>query len=490
LIYCRRFLIRAMRLAEVVSALITRDRATVPSIAAASEPSRHPCWVAAIALCRLGCSILLLAATIATRPAFAVPSFAVQTGQPCASCHIGAFGPHLTPQGRDFKLHGYVGSDGQDHGLPLAFTTQSSFTHTQVPQPGGAAPGFKPNDNVAIDQVAAYYAGRITSDIGAFMEFKFDGVDQQARVDNIDIRHVVEGQLFGKDVVWGVTVNNAPTVQDAWNSTPVWGFPFNRSPVAPTPMATTLVDGALSQRVVGAGGYVLWNDLFYWEADTYKGLDTTGLRAFGQVPIDDSDRTTTFMPYGRFALIRDWDKHHIEVGAFALSASVIPGGNQTLGLGVRKTDVAFDATYQYITDPTKVTSDRLSAHAIFIHEDARMDAGAAQLLTGALPTHWLDTMRVDVSYSFGATITPAIQYFRTTGSSDINYWATPTGSPNSDGMIFEVAYVPWGKPDSPFPNVNLRLAVQYVNYFTFDGTSANARNNNAFYFSLRTAVKF
>jgi len=152
--------------------------------------------------------------------------------------------------------------------------------------------------------------------------------------------------------------------------------------------------------------------------------------------------------------------------------------------------VAFDATYQFITDPTKVTSDRLSAHATYIHETARMDADAAMALTGALPGHALDTMRVDISYSFGATITPAIQYFRTTGTADINYWTTPNGSPNSDGMIFEVAYVPWGKPDSPFPNVNVRLAAQYVNYFTFDGSSANARSNNNFYFSLRTAMKF
>ena len=57
-------------------------------------------------------------------------------------------------------------------------------------------------------------------------------------------------------------------------------------------------------------------------------------------------------------------------------------------------------------------------------------------------------------------------------------------------MIFEVAYVPWGKPDSPFPNLNLRLAVQYVSYFSFDGSSANAGSNNNFYFSLRTAAKF
>jgi hypothetical protein len=57
-------------------------------------------------------------------------------------------------------------------------------------------------------------------------------------------------------------------------------------------------------------------------------------------------------------------------------------------------------------------------------------------------------------------------------------------------MIFEVAYVPWGKPDSPFPNMNLRLAAQFVSYFTFDGTSVNARNNNNLHLSVWTAVRF
>jgi hypothetical protein len=432
----------------------------------------------------------LLAAALGTRQALAVPAFAVQTSQPCATCHIGAFGPHLTPQGRDFKLHGYVGSDGKDHGLPLAWATITSFTRTAVPQPGGAAPGFRQNDNIALDQAAAYYAGRITPEIGGFIEFKFDGVKHQASVDNVDIRHAREGQLFGQDVLWGITANNAPTVQDPWNSTPVWGFPFNRSPLAPTPLAAPLADGRLSQRVVGAGAYMLWNDLLYWEADAYKGLDSAALKVLGQVPADGSDRTTAFMPYARFALIRDWQSHHVELGAFALSANVVPGDNQTSGLGARKTDSAFDATYQYISDPTKVTSDRLSAHATYIHETARMDAGQAQALTGALPDHSLDTMRVDISYSFAATLTPSVQYFRTTGTADVNYWGSPNGSPKSDGMIFEVGYVPWGKPDSPFPNVNLRLAVQYVSYFSFDGSSTNARSNNNFYFSLRTAAKF
>jgi hypothetical protein len=470
--------------------LIDDDQTTVLATSVTLRPRTNGTRAAAVILCSLGLSLLLLMTVVlGTRQALAVPSFAIQTSQPCAACHIGAFGPQLTPQGRDFKLHGYVKSDGLDHGLPLAFTTQTSFTHTAVPQPDGAAPGFRPNDNFAVDQVSLYYAGRITPEVGGFIEFAFDAVNQQPQFGNIDIRHAHEGEFMGMDLLWGVTINNSPTVQDPWNSTPVWGFPYNRSALAPTPMAATLVDGTLGQRVAGAGAYVLWNDLLYLEADVYKGLDSTGLRMVGQVPIDGSDRTTTFMPYARVALIRDFENHHFELGAYALSGSVVPGGNQTFGLGVLKTDTAFDANYQYISDPTHVTSNRLSAHATYIHETATMDPIDA-LALGALPGHQLDTWRADVSYSFGATVTPTVQYFRTTGTADINYWGTPTGSPNSSGMIFEIAYVPWGKPDSPFPNMNVRLAAQYVSYFTFDGCSTNARNNNNFFFSLWTAVKF
>jgi hypothetical protein len=437
---------------------------------------------------RAGLLILLLCATTGTRPALAVPAFAIQTSQPCAACHVGAFGPQLKPFGRDFKLHGYVGNDGKDHGLPLAMTARTSFTHTFEPQAGGAAPGFKPNDNVALDIVSGFYAGKIAAQTGAFIEVTWDGVAQQAHADNMDIRHVGEAQLFGRDLLWGLTANNGPTVSDPWNSTPVWGFPYNRSPLAPTPMAGTVLDGGLAQRVIGAGAYALWNDLLYAEIDVYKGLDTKTLKATGQVP-DDGNQTRDVIPYARLALIRDWGSHHAEVGAYALTGSVLPGGNQTLGFNNRVRDIAVDGTYQFIFDPAKVTSDMLSAHATFIHEDASIDAIEAPALFGTT-RHSLDTVRFDVSYSFAATVTPSVQYFRTTGTTDAAYWSTPNGSPNADGMILEVAYVPWGKPDSPFPNVNLRLAAQYVSYFGFDGSSANANRNNNFYFSLWTAVKF
>jgi len=433
---------------------------------------------------------LALSAALRTGPALAVPSFAIQTGQPCATCHIGAYGPQLTPQGRDFKLHGYVSGDGKDHGVPIAFATQTSFTHTEAPRPGGVAPGFKPNDNVAFDQAAIYYAGRIAPEVGGFIKFTYNGVRQQPSLGNVDIRHASEAELFGKSLLWGITANNNPTVQDPWNSTPAWAFPYTRSSLVRSPLGSPLVSGRLRQRVVGAGVYALWNDLLYFEADAYKGLSDDALSTLGQGPVGGGDRTTAFLPYARVAFIRDWEKHHVEVGAFGLSANTVPGNNQTFGVTTRETDVAFDATYQYITDPTKVDSNRLSAHATYIHGAARMRADAAQALTGALLDHSLDTARFDVSYSFAATVTPSVQYFRTTGTADTKYWKTPNGSPNSDGMNFEIAYVPWGKPDSPFPNLNVRLTAQYVSYFRFNGSSTNARDNNTFFFSFQTAAKF
>ncbi len=46
---------------------------------------------------------LLLASTQAQ----AIPSFARQTGSSCADCHVGSYGPSLTPYGMRFKLGGF-----------------------------------------------------------------------------------------------------------------------------------------------------------------------------------------------------------------------------------------------------------------------------------------------------------------------------------------------------------------------------------------------
>ena len=56
----------------------------------------------------------------ASSASWAVPSFARQTGQDCVSCHVGGFGPQLTPFGVRFKIGGYVLSDGKPDKVPLS----------------------------------------------------------------------------------------------------------------------------------------------------------------------------------------------------------------------------------------------------------------------------------------------------------------------------------------------------------------------------------
>src|ERR1700681_68454 len=87
-------------------------------------------FLAALALAVAG---LLLA----DPPAQAIPNFAAQTGQPCTACHIGAYGPQLTPLGRAFKIGGYTqrGGEGPLSQIPLAGFVLNSFTHTNAPQP-------------------------------------------------------------------------------------------------------------------------------------------------------------------------------------------------------------------------------------------------------------------------------------------------------------------------------------------------------------------
>jgi hypothetical protein len=157
------------------------------------------------------------------RPALAVPSFAEQTGQPCAACHVGAFGPQLKPFGRDFKLHGYTASDGGKHFPPIAASIYGSFTHTQADQPGGAARWFAPNDNAALDQASLYYAGAISKHWGGFIQVTYDGVARQVYWDNTDIRYSREKHIFGIITARRFPISGIPRRRGAFPITrPVW----------------------------------------------------------------------------------------------------------------------------------------------------------------------------------------------------------------------------------------------------------------------------
>ena len=168
----------------------------------------------------LAAAIILGGVLIKTPDALALPSFARQTGQPCATCHT-AF-PQLTPYGRRFKLMGYTTGGGLtlDQAPPISLLVLGSFTHTQDNQDSPPTPFTHTNNNPLLQQVSGFYAGQIWGNLGGFIQGTYDGASQHVFLDASDVRYVDTFKFLGFDVLWGLDANNTPTVEDVWNTTP------------------------------------------------------------------------------------------------------------------------------------------------------------------------------------------------------------------------------------------------------------------------------
>jgi hypothetical protein len=402
-----------------------------------------------------------------TANARAVPAFADQTGLHCAQCHVGAFGPQLTPVGRAFKLGGYT-LRSNDSAVPIAAMAIVSYLHTQADQSVPPAKNFATNDNVAIDQLSLFLAGGYGDRFGGFSQFTYDGVGKSVGWDNLDLRAVDTTKLFDADTTFGLSLNNNPGVQDVWATLPAWGFPFTSSALAPAPAAAPLFDGALAQNVVGLTAYVWWDNSIYAEAGAYRSLSQGTLRFLGADPAG-TDLIDGATPYIRIAYQRDMGPHDIQVGAFALLANVFPGRDKSTGATDRLHDFGVDASYQFDSDENLVT-----ANARFTHEDQELDAsrllGLSENRSDAL-----NEMTLDASYYWDNTIGITVSHFQTWGSRDtLLYASNRTNKPDSDGFVFQIDGTPWGKDGAPFGNwVNLRAGLQYTLYTRFDGASSN-----------------
>src|SRR5277367_1282691 len=196
------------------------------------------------------------------KPGHALPSYARQTGQQCAACHNGF--PELTPYGRQFKLNGYVWTGGTSNLPPIAAMAIPSFTNVRKGVDGGLAPGFGYNNDFAFTG-SLFYGGKIFDGLGTFAQVTYDNVPNTIHWDNIDLRYAIPSELAGREAVFGVSANNNPTVNDVWNSTPPWGYPYLASELAPTPGAMTLIEGTFAQQVIGLNPYIYWNRLVYAE---------------------------------------------------------------------------------------------------------------------------------------------------------------------------------------------------------------------------------
>ena len=428
---------------------------------------------------------LLALATMALTAgrAGAVPAFARQTGEPCAVCHVGGFGPQLTPFGRNFKLNGYT-LRSQDN-VPLAVMEVASYLRTQKAQNPPPA-GFAANDNWALDQISLFFAGGFGQNFGAFVQGTYDGVASAWHWDQLDLRAVDNVKLGKTDVTLGATLNNNPTVQDAWNTLPAWGYPYTNSTLAPAPAAQPILNGALAQETLGLSGYALIDKSVYLEGGAYWSPSANVLSSLGVDPAAlGSIRGAA--PYGRIAIQRDVGPGTLQAGAFAFQAEIFPGLDHTTGFTDRYTDSGVDGSYI----ATFASGDVAAANLRYVVERQRLDATCT--LDGAplagCADNTLRDFRVDASYYYRKRYGLTVQYFDTTGSANpVIYAGNRTFKPDSAGVTLQLDTTLFPNSNSPLgPRFNARLGTQYTAYTQFDGAGrnfdgggANARDNNTF----------
>jgi hypothetical protein len=405
------------------------------------------------------------------RTVHAIPSFASQTGMPCSQCHTLSFGPALTQYGRDFKLNGYTWGDG-DAPMPITLMALGGFSHSDTPLPAPAVPHYSANDNISLDQVSLFYGGRLTEHLGAFVQGTYNGENRNATWDNTDIRYARAVNFAGTDAVVGLSVNNNPTVQDLWNTTPAWGFPYITSPLLPAPGAAALIQGALAQTVLGVTAYTMIHKHVYLEGGVYKNLSDRWLGNVGLSP-DDNPHMTGVAPYWRMAYQSDNDPYYFSLGFFGMTARFQP--DPTVPDRNRYSDLGFDGVYQY----TNQDQSCLTVQASYIRENqdltATFNAGGSDRAN-----EHLNVFRMDATYVFLQTWGVGGGFFDTTGSTDATLYSpgdvsgSANGSPDSRGYTVQLEYVPFGKMTSwGRPWVNLRVGVQYTGYLKFNGGTAN-----------------
>lgn len=431
-----------------------------------------------------------------SHPAHAVPSFARQTGLSCEACHT-VF-PELTPFGRRFKLSGYTlttrpgindMSEERETRLsiqdipPLSMMVMASTTWWNKPQADSQGTGAR-SQNAATQfpqQLGIFYAGRISDSMGAMLQVTYAQSSGSVSIDNSDIRY--SDRAFDNELLYGVTVNNNPSVQDVWNTTPAWGYPTITPQVGATPTAAPVVS-SLGQKVAGVGAYALYKDQFYGEVSVYRSAIPGKTQPYDSATLSGNAIVDNFAPYWRGAWEKNWGHNSFELGTYGMMTRMMPAGSNLAANTYM--DAAFDTQYQYIG-----IHNIFSLSGSFLNEHINNNSANV----GTKATNSSDTLNrflATASYYYKRKYGLSVTFQKLTGSSDPLLYAagatsgSANGSPNSQFEVLEADYMPW---------LNTKLLLQYTMYNQFNGgtsgydgaTTRTASDNNTLMLGIWTA---
>jgi hypothetical protein len=383
-------------------------------------------------------AILVTAAGLAPEAAWAVPSFARQKNKPCTACH--SMWPRLNSAGREFKELGYtdmasdnprIEKDNLDllrNGPPLSVSV-ISFPYAKTS--GATASSAIP------DEVAIFFAGRITPNFGAFVEPKWARDSGQI---TLELAKLGAGmKLPSHDTVGLALVKGDATAADPYNT-----IRFTAYHVVHTP-AIFLPDGRSS------GG-----DLFNLSDTENEGLMAGGFffnTVYGAVGGFRGDGTVADVQtdpldlYARVALERAFTGElNVSLGGFYY------GGKQRYDhTGDAVAGPAYESTFRRYAADLQIQYDAaphlVDAVAVYLQgKDDKVWDGDASNSDLAFKGYY-----AELSYFYER------QYGVTVGYDHL----TSTEDPGLDkkGPTINVTYLPW---------LNTKLALEY-NSFTLTG---------------------
>ncbi|MCL4558388.1 MAG: hypothetical protein M1491_07135 [Deltaproteobacteria bacterium] len=336
------------------------------------------------------CLVSLLSIVFMGLPesAQAIPSYARQTGFACDICHT--VYPHLTPFGREFKMHGYVmdtaecvevkGSTkmcGVDiNRIPMVSARIVSMWSNQAGGDNGAVPrgvttagqGFMSfpsgyNDTETLNLIgdsSIYFGGKIAPYMGTFLEFT--GINDEGG--NLGLGAVdfaiaaPDTMVGGKSFIYGIRGVDDVFTGDPTNSLGMWGL---TSQLMGMSTHNTLYDPNRAM-VEGSEIYGMWGDfsdggifgtvgLYHpTGSQTAGSFVQAGIAGSGKLntsKVDEAVRLAYFFPkYGNLYAEIGASGYFGKEGMMAPTTSTIANPNYTDNYY----NVGIDLQVQYIGD--------------------------------------------------------------------------------------------------------------------------------------------
>lgn len=432
--------------------------------------------------------------------AHAVPSYARQTGADCGSCHVGGYGPQMTPYGMKFKLGGYTDTDGKDGKIPLSAMLVGNWTRTA--KNGAEADKiehFDTNNNTAMQEASLFVAGRLSDNIGTFIQATYSGVERKSALDQVDIRYARSLQVGGKEATVGLSFNTTPTLTDPFNTLGQWRFPYTSSDFnsgfGPSPLVENL-----GGSVVGLNAYTFFNNSIYAELGLYDSVSKTTLN---MVNAGDAGKFKGLGTYWRVAYMKDMKRDNFSLGLIGFNANVQPD-RSALGAADKFTDLGLDASYQFLGNRQHI----FALNTSYVKEWQKLNYTFGSLAETDHLKSSINQFRLSASYHYNQTWGATAGVFDTRGSSDNTLYGSASGTktagyslndrPNTSGYLLQADWTPWGKENSwgaPFANV--RVGAQYTGYTRFmggasyidsDGNERRAKDNNTMMLFLWTSI--